>query len=239
MNKPRVLVIIPAYNESECICGVVESLRECCPEYDLVVINDCSTDDTRKVLDNCGARRVDLPSNLGIGGAVQTGYRYALECGYDISVQFDGDGQHMAEFLPAIVDPVARGECDMCVGSRFLEKKGFQTSGLRRFGINFLRVLLRVVCGVKVTDVTSGFRACSRELTEFFSLNYAQDYPEPEAIMEEVTAGFTVQEAPVEMRERTTGKSSISPLKSVYFMIKVSIAIVIGRFTLGGKRNGR
>lgn len=227
----RVLVIIPAYNEEASIASVVASLREKTPQYDIAVINDCSSDMTKEVLERIGAPYLDLPANLGIGGAVQTGFRYAVERGYDAAVQFDGDGQHLAEYLPAIVEPVLTGECDMCIGSRFLEKKGFQTSAMRRVGINFLSFLIKLTCGVKITDVTSGFRASSLELCEFFSENYAQDYPEPEAIMAAVTAGYRVAEAPVEMRERAAGKSSISPMKSVYFMIKVSLAILIGRLT--------
>ena len=235
MDK-RVLVIIPAYNEGESIGGVIASLREKTPQYDIAVINDCSLDDTREVCERLGARYIDLPVNLGIGGAVQTGFRYAVERGYDAAVQFDGDGQHLAEYLPRIVEPVLAGECDMCIGSRFLEKKGFQTSPMRRFGINFLSFLIRLTCSERVTDVTSGFRASSRELCAFFAQNYAQDYPEPEAIMAALTAGFTVREAPVEMRGRAAGKSSISAGRSVYFMIKVSLAILIGRLTAGRHR---
>ncbi len=231
MDK-RVLIIIPVYNEEDCILQVIEELRAVCPDYDYVAINDCSTDNTLTVMQDNRLCYIDQPCNLGIGGNVQTGYRYAVEQGYDITVQMDGDGQHMPEYLPAIVDKVAAGEYDMCIGSRFIEKQGFQTSFMRRFGINFLKTLLRIACGVKVTDVTSGFRACNKELTAFFAENYAQDYPEPEAIMAATMAGFQVGESPVVMRERTTGTSSISPIKSVYFMIKVSLAIIIARFTV-------
>ena len=233
MDK-RVLVIIPAYNEEESIGGVVDELRAACPEFDYIVVNDASTDGTLRVLEEGGFDYINLPSNLGIGGNVQTGYLYAVERGYDIAVQMDGDGQHDPAYLHAIVDPVAAGECDMCTGSRFLEKSGFQTSFLRRFGINFLRLVLRVSCGVKVTDVTSGFRACSRPLFSYYAENYAQDYPEPEAIMTAVMGGFTVAERPVIMRERQGGVSSINPLKSVYYMIKVTLAILLARFA--GKR---
>lgn len=231
MDK-KVLIIIPAYNEEACIKAVVEELRAICPEYDYVVVNDCSTDRTLDVLRENHFNYINLPCNLGIGGNVQTGYRYALENGYDIAVQMDGDGQHMPEYLPAIVEKVANGDCDMCIGSRFIEKQGFQTSFMRRFGIHFLKTLLRVTCGVKVSDVTSGFRACNRGLIEFFAENYAQDYPEPEAIMTATMAGFRVGETPAVMRERTTGISSISPIKSAYYMLKVSLAILLARFTV-------
>ncbi len=231
MDK-RVLIIIPVYNEAACIKQVVDELQAVCPDYDYVAINDCSTDETLSVMQENRINYINQPCNLGIGGNVQTGYRYAVEQGYDITVQMDGDGQHMPEYLPAIVERVANGECDMCIGSRFIEKQGFQTSFMRRFGIGFLKTLLRVTCGVKVTDVTSGFRACNKELTAYFAENYAQDYPEPEAIMSATMAGFTVGESPAVMRERTTGASSISPIKSVYYMIKVSLAIIIARFTV-------
>lgn len=232
--EKRVLVIIPAYNEEESIGGVVAELRATCPEFDYVVVNDASTDGTARVLEENGCNYINLPSNLGIGGNVQTGYLYAVERGYDIAVQMDGDGQHDPAYLHAIVDPVAAGECDMCIGSRFIEKDGFQTSFLRRFGIQFLKLVLRVSCGVRVTDVTSGFRACGRPLVRLYAENYAQDYPEPEAIMTAVMAGFRVAERPVKMRERQGGVSSINPLKSVYYMIKVTLAILLARFA--GKR---
>ncbi|MDO4566941.1 MAG: glycosyltransferase family 2 protein [Oscillospiraceae bacterium] len=235
--KKRVLVIVPAYNEESNIAAVVASLREKAPACDFIVVNDCSEDATKRRCEEIDAPYIDIPVNLGIGGGVQTGFRYACERGYDAAVQFDGDGQHLAEFLPAIVEPVLAGECDLCIGSRFLEKKGFQTSAMRRFGINFLSFLIYLVCKIRVTDVTSGFRASSRALCEFFCENYAQDYPEPEAVMAASIAGFRVEERPVEMRERQGGKSSISPLKSVYFMIKVSLAILIGAFT--GERKKR
>lgn len=227
----KVLVIIPAYNESENIKGVVEELKAAAPDYDYVVINDCSKDNTEQILRENKFNYINAPVNLGIGAGVQTGYRYAVANGYDVAVQLDGDGQHDPAYLSAIVEPVLRGECDMCVGSRFIEKEGFQTSAMRRLGINVLKVLLRICCGVRVTDATSGFRACSKELTAYFSRHYAQDYPEPEAILSATVNGFTVKEAPVVMRERQGGVSSISPFKSVYYMVKVSLAIIIGRLT--------
>lgn len=228
----KVLVMIPAYNEEEAIKGVIQELHEAQPDYDYVVINDCSTDKTERVLMENGCNYVSLPVNLGIGGGVQTGYRYAVERGYDVAVQMDGDGQHDPKFLAAVVGPVAAGECDMCIGSRFLEKEGFQTSFMRRLGIRFLSFLIRICCGKRVKDTTSGFRATSLPLSTFFSKQYAQDYPEPEAIMAAVMAGYTIQEVPVHMRERQGGTSSINALKSVYYMIKVSIAIVLNRLII-------
>ncbi|MEA5051087.1 MAG: glycosyltransferase family 2 protein [Oscillospiraceae bacterium] len=234
----KVLVIIPAYNEEEAIRSVVEELRAKAPACDYVVVNDCSTDGTRRVLRENGFRYIDVPVNLGIGGGVQTGYRYAAERGYDVTVQLDGDGQHDPAYIEAIVGPVARGECDMCVGSRFIKKEGFQTSFMRRFGIRFLKWLIFINCGARVSDTTSGFRACSKELTAFFARHYAQDYPEPEAILSAVLAGFTVAEAPVVMRERAGGSSSIKPWHSAYFMFKVSLAIILGRFKTKREKRG-
>ena len=225
----KVLVIIPAYNESKNIKGVVEELKATVPDYDYVVINDCSKDNTEQILRENGYNYINAPVNLGIGGGVQTGYRYAVVNGYDVAVQLDGDGQHDPAYLSTIVEPVLRGECDMCIGSRFIEKDGFQSSAMRRLGINVLKVLLRVCCGARITDATSGFRACSKSLTAFFAHHYAQDYPEPEAILSATVNGFTVKEMPVIMRERQGGVSSISAFKSVYYMIKVTLAIFMER----------
>ncbi len=232
----KILVIIPAYNESEAILNVIAELKKEAPECDYVVINDCSTDDTASKLRENGCRFVNVPVNLGIGGGVQTGYKYAVEKGYDVTVQLDGDGQHRPDYISAITKRVESGELDMCIGSRFLEESGFRSSFMRRVGIRFLCFLLRVTCGVRVSDATSGFRACSRELSKFFADHYAQDYPEPEAIMAAVLSGFKVGEAPVEMRERQGGSSSIKPLNSAYYMFKVSLAILLGRLSFNKKR---
>lgn len=230
----KILVLIPCYNEEESIAGVVQRLRESCPEADHLVINDCSTDRSAEILQKNGCSYLNLPINLGIGGGVQCGYRYARENGYDITVQMDGDGQHDPAYLQAVIDPVARGELDMCIGSRFITKEGFQTSFMRRLGINFLSALIFVLTGKKVRDVTSGYRACGRELTAFFAEHYAQDYPEPEAIVMAVQHGCRVGEAPVVMVERQGGVSSINALKSVYYMVKVTVSLIIVR--LSGRR---
>ena len=238
MDK-KVLVIIPCYNEEDNIVNTVENLRAECPEVDFLVVNDCSTDSSAELLRRHHYPFLDLPVNLGIGGNVQCGYLYAVRNGYDVAVQMDGDGQHDPAYLASVVGPVARGEVDMCVGSRFITKEGFQTSAMRRAGIRLLSGLIRLLCGVRVLDVTSGFRATGRRLTEFFARNYAQDYPEPEAIISAVLNGFRVGEAPVVMAERMGGTSSISPLRSVYYMVKVSIALVVFRITSGRRKEGR
>ena len=220
----KTLVIIPAYNEAPNIVHTVESLKAACPDVDYVVVNDCSGDDTAKICEEHGYTYLNLPINLGIGGGMQTGYRYAAENGYDIAIQMDGDGQHNAEYIPDLIAPIEKEEADLVIGSRFINKEGFQTSGMRRAGINILNTVLRLCGHVRVTDATSGFRAASRGVITFFAHNYAQDYPEPESVVSILKKGYTVKEIPVEMRARSSGESSISMKRSVYYMIKVTIA---------------
>lgn len=238
----RLLVIIPAYNEQDAIVGTVEDLRRHCPEADCIVINDCSRDNTRQVLRDHRIPYLDLPLNLGIGGGVQTGYRYAVEHDYDITVQFDGDGQHRADCIHKIVKPILDGQADMVVGSRFMPEgdgKGFRSSLMRRVGITFLSGLIKLCTGKTVYDVTSGFRACNKQMTRFFADSYAQDYPEPEAIVTALVMGYRVAETPVTMNERQGGVSSIRALKSVYYMIKVSLAVLLTGMRMSGRKGGR
>lgn len=235
----KVLILIPAYNESESIEQVVDGLAEHYPQYDYLVINDCSQDETLRILTQRQYRYISLPINLGIGGAMQSGYLYAVQHGYDIAVQLDGDGQHDPAYIKRLLEPIEAGEADLVIGSRFLEKSGFQTSFFRRLGIAIIRGVIRLCCGVKVTDTTSGFRACSKRLTNFFSENYAQDYPEPEAIVSAALNGFQVQEVSVNMNERAGGVSSINAKRSVYYMIKVPLALIIHRFSCRKKRGKR
>ena len=235
----KTLVIIPCYNDEENLDRVVERLHAAAPDVDYLIVNDCSTDGSAALCRARGYNYISLPVNLGIGGGVQSGYLYAREHGYDVTVQMDGDGQHNPLFLADVVRPVAEGRLDMCIGSRFITKEGFQTSFMRRLGINFISVMIRLLCGVRILDTTSGFRACNKELTAYFADHYAQDYPEPEAIITAVLNGYRVGEAPVVMEERMGGKSSISPFKSVYYMVKVSIALVVFRITSGRRKEGR
>lgn len=230
----RTLVIIPAYNEAENIVNTVNTLTSICPFVDYVIINDCSKDNTAQICKEHGFNFISLPINLGIGGGMQTGYKYAVENDYDIAIQFDGDGQHNAEYIKDLIKPIEAGEVDLVIGSRFINKEGFQTSFMRRLGINVLCGVLRLCGKVKISDATSGFRAASRPVIEFFSNYYAQDYPEPESIIAASVSGFKVKEVPVIMNERTAGVSSISSFKSVYYMIKVTLAILI--YKLVGKR---
>lgn len=227
----KKLIIIPAYNEQENILNTIADIKQHTNNFDFLVINDCSTDNTKNVLVKNNATYVSLPVNLGIGGGVQTGYLYAIEHDYDIVIQFDGDGQHKAEYLEDLIAPIVNGQADITIGSRFIKKEGFQSSAMRRLGINFLSRLIYALSGVKVKDVTSGMRAVNKKMIAYYAENYAQDYPEPEAILASGLQGARILEVPVQMRERQSGTSSISTLKSVYYMIKVSIALILSRCT--------
>ena len=223
----KILIIIPAYNEEKNIVQVIEGIKSKCKNVDYVVINDCSKDGTEKVLRKHNYNYISLPVNLGIGGGVQTGYKYAVDNDYDIAIQIDGDGQHDPTYVNKLIEPIVSGQADMVIGSRFIEKEGFQTSFLRRVGIKFLNKLIKICCKATVTDVTSGFRATSKELTKVFASEYAEDYPEPEAIIYSVLNGYRVKEIPVIMHERKEGESSISATKSINYMVKVSLAIIL------------
>ena len=227
----KILVIIPAYNEEKSIVNVVGNIKKCCPDVDYVIINDCSKDNTKKIIEENKLNYISLPVNMGIGGGVQTGYKYAVENNYDIAIQIDGDGQHDPSYINKITKPIIAGEADMVIGSRFIEKEGFQTSFMRRIGINFLKGLIKVCCGKTITDATSGFRAVNKKLAKEFSENYAQDYPEPEAIIHSIVNGYKVKEVPVIMHERQEGESSINKIRSIYYMIKVSLAIILCRIS--------
>lgn len=232
----KVLVIIPAYNEEQCINAVIQKLKADCPEADYVVVNDCSKDNTLQVLKSNNANFLNLPMNLGIGGGVQTGYKYAWQNGYDVAVQIDGDGQHDTAYLMKVIEPIENEKADIVIGSRFIDKKGFQSSGLRRLGISFLSILIFGCCGAKVYDVTSGFRAVNRRFIEIYAKDYPSDYPEPEAIVKAALEGAKIIEMPVVMKERKTGRSSITSWKSIYYMIKVSLAIILCRISYRRKK---
>lgn len=223
----KILVIIPAYNEEESILTTVQALNSVHPEVDAVVVNDASKDNTKNILSENHIHYLDLPVNLGIGGGVQAGYMYAYRNGYDIAIQMDGDGQHPASELDKIIAPIKAEKADIVVESRFVNKEGFQSSAIRRFGIKFLSSLIYLCTGKHILDVTSGYRAVNRKFIKIFSEEYAQDYPEPEALVTAAKKGAEIIEVPVMMKERQGGMSSISPIKSIYYMIKVSLAIII------------
>lgn len=235
----KTLVIIPCYNEQDSIVKVVDNLKKNAPDVDYLIVNDCSTDGTEKILKENGYNYINNPINLGIGGGVQAGYKYAVQYGYDIAVQMDGDGQHDPKYLSAVIEPVAQGKYDMAIGSRFIEKEGFQTSFMRRIGINIISAFIFVLTGKRVKDTTSGFRACNKKLIDFFAANYADDYPEPEAIMACLACGYSVGEVAVVMEERQGGVSSISSFKSAYYMIKVCLALIVGRISFDKKKGGK
>lgn len=231
----KSLVIIPAYNEEKNIVSVIQELEKDCPEVDYIVINDCSTDQTSEILKSSCYTHINLPVNLGIGGGVQTGYKYALQNGYDIAIQFDGDGQHIAKYITDLVTPIENGEADIVIGSRFLKNDGFQSSWQRRTGILLLSKLIKILSKAQVKDVTSGFRAVNEKYIRLYAEEYAQDYPEPEALMHAAILGAKIVEIPVIMRERKSGESSIKSWKSMYYMVKVSLAIVLHRLTIDQK----
>lgn len=235
----KILIIIPAYNEEENIERVVDNIIENYPQYDYLVVNDCSSDSTEQILKRRGYNYISLPVNLGIGGGVQSGYLYATQNDYDIAIQIDGDGQHDPAYIEKLIQPIVDGEADMTIGSRFIEKQGFQTSFMRRLGINIIRIVIKLCCGTKATDTTSGFRATNKELTAFFSREYAQDYPEPEAIVAASLNGYRVKDVAVKMKEREGGVSSINAKRSLYYMIKVSLALIILRIGRKKRRKAK
>lgn len=225
MDK-KVLVIIPAFNEEKNISQVIDEIRTSLPGYDILVINDCSLDNTSAVAKSKeGVKVVDLPCNLGIGGAVQTGFKYAYEYGYDYAVQVDGDGQHIAGEVRKLLSAMENEHCDMVIGSRFLDTKSFRSTRARRAAIRLFYYLYRLLIKIRVTDGTSGFRAYNRKCIELLRYNYPDDYPEPEAVVILKRHGFNICEVGVKMRERIHGKSSITPLKSLYYMAKVALSI--------------
>ena len=197
----KKLIIIPAYNEQESIKKTVEDIMEKAPHFDYIVINDCSTDKTKEICETEEFNVIHLPVNLGIGGAVQTGYLYAARNGYDIAVQVDGDGQHDPQFLSKMADYMEAEHADMVIGSRFIDKEGFQSSGARRVGIKYFTMLIKLLTGTKITDPTSGLRMVNREIIEFFAEEYPKDYPEPESVVAILRRKKKVLEIPVMMRE--------------------------------------
>ncbi len=232
----RVLVIIPAYNEAGAIEDTVGEVRKKAPDCDLLVVNDGSTDETLHILQEKGINHLNLRCNLGIGGGVQSGYMYALENGYDYAVQIDGDGQHDPKYIHPILEHMRREELDMAIGSRYMTGEGFQSTAARRMGITILSNLIRLVCGARIKDVTSGYRVVNQKLIAFFANHYSDDYPEPDAIVMSLTNGYRVGEYPVVMRERASGVSSIRAFKSIYYMIKVSLSILMYKTVLKGRR---
>ena len=228
----RVLVVVPAFNEQAALPGVVSEIRSeqqrLGVEVDVAVVDDGSTDHTSEVAYSCGARVLRLCRNLGIGGAVQVGLRAALREGYDCAIQLDGDGQHPASELTKLIGALSQTPPpDLVVGTRYQTRNGFRSTALRRLGGGWLRVLLRIVAGLRVTDPTSGFRLYGHRALKLFDQTYPYDYPEPEALAIASAAHLRVIEVPVQMRERQHGRSSISGIAAPYYMLKTTLAVVL------------
>ncbi len=228
--EKKVLVIIPAFNEEGAVGKVVEEVRTHLPQADALVVNDGSTDLTSERAKASGATVLDLPFNLGIGGAMQAGYKYAHEKGYDIAIQVDGDGQHDPKEIPKLLQALEEKEVDMVIGSRFIGDSEFKSSMMRRVGISIFSKVISLIVGQKITDPTSGFRAANRKAIQLFAFDYPQDYPEPEVLVLLHKCGLKMAEVPIVMNERYAGESSITTIRSVYYMVKVLLAIFVDCF---------
>ena len=225
-TPPRILVVIPAFQEERSIGGLVRTLREHYP-YDILVVNDGATDRTSEAAREADATVLDLPCNIGIGGAVQTGFQYARDRGYDVVVRIDGDGQHEVEDIQKLLEPILENRADAVIGSRFLGETEYRGSIPRIFGIRFFRLLVNLTTGYRVTDPTSGFFAINRSLIEFYSHHYPSDYPEVDAYILMHRLKSRAVEVPVRMYARTEGKSSITTYRAVYYMVKVTLSFLI------------
>jgi len=235
----RVLVIIPAYNEEATIESVIGQLHACVSDYDVAVVNDGSTDRTADIVRELdGVRLLDLPFNLGIGGAMQTGYRYAFRNGYDIAVQCDADGQHPVDQIPRLVERIEDGTADLIVGSRYVADSGYRPTLVRRVGKSLLSRWIDFLIGGGVTDTTSGFRAMNRRAIAVVAHTYPEDYPEPEALVILHMHGLKAAEVPVNMQPRQGGVSSIRPHGALYYMVKVALAVFIDLFRRYAPRAG-
>lgn len=226
----KIAVIVPAYNEEKSIAAVVQSIKALGTQHNLaidaIVVNDCSKDRTADIIAQLDCIALNLPINLGIGGAVQTGFKYAFHHNYDLAVQMDGDGQHPAEELPKLLKTMETEQLDVVIGSRFINKQGFQSTFMRRVGIKYFQWLNRILVGIEITDNTSGFRLINRKALALVTTYYPDEYPEPEAIILYSLKHLKIGETATLMKERQGGVSSISAFHSVYYMLKVSLAIL-------------
>ncbi len=242
-NPLKIAVIIPCYNEQDNIVELYHEIKNINFRSDISIeplfINDCSTDNTKQILSDHNLHHFNLPVNLGIGGAVQTGYKYALRNDFDIAVQMDGDGQHPPAEIEKILSPLINGQADIVIGSRYLTNEGFQSSTLRRIGINYFKRLNKLLTGITVYDSTSGYRAINKKTLEIVADYYPDEYPEPEAIILFALHKLKIEEVPVSMRERQGGESSIRTYKTIYYMFKVTLGIIFLyiRLKFNGKRH--
>jgi glycosyltransferase involved in cell wall biosynthesis len=226
----RRVAVVPAYNEEASIGRVIDEIRGFDPDFEIVVVDDGSVDGTARVAEGRGARVLRLPFNLGIGGAVQTGFRYAYEHDFQLAVRVDGDGQHDASELSALLGPVLAGEADIAVGSRFSSADGYRSSRSRRLGIRILASVVSALVRQRVTDPTSGFQALNRHAIDLFAADYPHDYPEVEATVLVARHRLRRCEVPAAMRERSSGRSSIGAVHAAYYMAKVLLALFVGLF---------
>lgn len=229
----KYLAIIPAYNEGANIYNVIKNIKNNAQEFDILVINDGSQDNTYSEAKRAGAKVLNLCNNLGIGGAVQTGYLYAYNNNYDVAIQIDGDGQHDSKELNKLVHEMEKNEVDIVIGSRFVGESQYKPSLLRSIGIKYFSMLVSYLCKMPYYDTTSGYRMVNRKAIEHFVNYYPQDYPEVETVVYAVKIGLRVKEIMVNMNQRQGGKSSITPLKSIYYMIKVTLALIINPSSKG------
>jgi glycosyltransferase involved in cell wall biosynthesis len=230
LEAPRCLAIVPAYNEAATIAEVVSEIRDFGPELEVLVVDDGSTDATSAIAEAAGARVLRLPINLGIGGAVQAGYLYAFEQGFDLAVQVDGDGQHDASELGRLLEPIVTKRADLVIGTRFAGEQSYRAPLARRLGIGLFAALVSLRVRQRMTDTTSGFRAVNRRGIRLFAADYPHDYPEVESVVTAARGDLRVCEVPVAMRQRLAGRSSITTFRSFYYVAKVLLALFVGLF---------
>jgi len=228
----KVLLIIPSYNEEKNILDVYKEIinhnKKSDIKYDYIFINDCSKDESYRVFSDNNIKNIELIHNLGIGGAVQTGYKYALENNYDIAIQFDGDNQHDIDYVKNLIEPIKNNDANMVIGSRFINNSSeFKSTRVRRIGIYSISLFIKLFTGKKIYDTTSGFRAVDKNLIKEFSLYYPTEYPEPISTVSILKKGYKIEEVGVKMKERKNGESSIKAWKSIYYMINVILSIIV------------